>query len=104
MAANKYARATDHVKGIGKSLEGISGTDVLLMDYEYTTRQMRGEDHGFVALSISTNLDDPTPEDYHAWSDALGQKVSEIPKGALPVLIKFERVSTTSGFRVWTIS
>ena len=104
MAAPQYARASEHVKGIGKSLETIAGKDVLLVRYEYTQRAMRGEMTGFVSLSISTDLTDPSKaEDYHAWSDSLGEKISDIPVNALPLVARFDRVPTSSGFRVWTI-
>ena len=100
-----YGRAAEHIKGIGKSLESIAGRDVLLVDYEYTTRQMRGEDAGFVRLRISTDLTDPSAaEEYHAWSDALGEKMTDIPRGSLPLVANFSRTPTASGFRVWTIS
>lgn len=101
----KYGRASDHIKGIGKSLDGIMGQDVLLVSYEYGQRSMRGEQTGFVTLRISTDLEDANKaEDYHAWSDSLGEKLSEIPVNAMPLVAKFERIPTASGFRVWTIS
>lgn len=105
MAATKYGRASDHIKGIGKSMDAIAGQDVLLVSYEYGQRTMRGEPAGFCALRISLDLDDPSKaEDYHAWSDSLGEKLTDLPLNSLPLVARFERVPTSSGFRVWTIS
>lgn len=78
---------------------------MLLVSYAYGTRTMRGEPAGFCTLRISTDLDDPSKaEDYHAWSDSLGEKLSDLPLNTLPLVARFERAPTSSGFKVWTIS
>ena len=97
-----YARATDHVKGIGESLETIQNRDVLLRTFSISERSMRGDKKTFVSMQISEldNLD--VVKDCHAWSESLADKLAEIPDSALPVVINFTRVATSGGFRVWT--
>lgn len=100
-----YERAADHVKGIGKSLTGIEGQDVLLVGYEYTSRKMRGEDSDFVMLTIAVDPTKPDEtEEYHAWSGPLGEKLQTIDPTRLPMLATFVREGTsTPGYKVWTI-
>lgn len=102
--AQKYERASKFAKGIGESLDTIQNRDVLLRSYEVSERPMRGDTNTFVALKISELDQTDTIGDYHAWSESLATKLSEIPQSALPVVIKFERVNTSAGFRVWTFS
>ena len=100
--APTYARATDYVKGIGANLETIQNRDVLLKSFSISERPMRGEKKTYVSLQISEldNLDVVT--EYHAWSDSLADKLAEIPDSALPVVLSFQRVATSGGYRVWT--
>ncbi len=99
--AAQYQRASTFAKGIGDNLDAIQNRDVVLRDYSVSERPMRGETATFVSLEIS-EVDGDEVKTYHAWSDSLAQKVNEIPKNALPLLIKFQRVNTSAGFRVWT--
>lgn len=103
-AEPQFRRASEYVKGIGESLEGIQNRDVLLRSFEVSERPMRGEPTTFVSMKVSelNALDAVT--DYHAWSESLATKLKEIPEGNLPLLVKFERVNTSGGFRVWTFS
>lgn len=109
-----YARASEHVKGIGESLEKIAEKDVLLHSFTVSERSMRGEPRTFVAMQIST-IDDPANQQmFHAWSDSLAEKLSDLPGARSddngerttiltePLLIAFERVATSGGFRVWS--
>lgn len=100
---SQYKRASDIVQGIGDNLEKIADTDVLLCSYAIQERTMRNENRTFVKMSIAIDPSKPdVRKDFHAWSDSLAEKLSEIPNSDLPVLIKFIRVPTTAGFRVWT--
>ena len=100
--APTYARATEYVKGIGESLEKIQNRDVLLKSFQITERPMRGEKKVYVSMQISEVDGLDTVTEYHAWSESLADKLAEIPDSALPVLVSFQRVATSGGFRVWT--
>lgn len=97
----QYQRASTFSKGIGASLESIQNRDVLLRGYEISERPMRGESTTFVAIQVS-EVGDEEVQDFHAWSDSLAEKLKEVPLDALPLLIKFTRVQTGGGYRVWT--
>lgn len=105
---SKYARATDYVEGIGAGLESIQNNDVLLAKVRIQERDMRGEKRTFVLMDIATDIEayDPEKEDttklYHAWSDSLAEKLAEIPEDKFPLILKFVRVPTAGGFKVWT--
>lgn len=103
----KYGRASDYNVGIGETLDRIADTEVLLINAEISERAMRGEKKGFVSLNIVPDPDgwNGEPEGvrlFHAWSDSLAEKLSDIPANAYPVLITFTKVQTAAGFRVWT--
>lgn len=98
-----YRRASDFVEGIGKSLDEIENKDVLLVKFSITERTMEGEKRPIVLLTLA--LDPDKPEDttlFHAWSESLATRLSEIPNDALPLIIAFEQTRTRSGFKVWT--
>ena len=105
----KYGKASDYNVGIGDTLDKIADAEVLLINADISERPMRGEKKGFVSLRIVT---EPTVWDgnpsgvrlFHAWSDSLAEKLSDIPANAYPVLITFTRVQTAAGFRVWTFA
>lgn len=98
----QYSRASEFSRGIGANLDLVAGHDMLIHDYTVSERQMRGDVKGFVEIWLST-LDDPENKQFfHAWSDSLAEKLSELPKDSLPLVIKFMRVPTASGFKVWT--
>ena len=102
-APSQYRRAADLVQGIGANLESIQNTDVLLKAFSIQERPMRGETRTFVKLSIAKDINKPeVATDFHAWSDSLAEKLGELPDDSLPLLIKFVRVATSGGFRVWT--
>lgn len=116
MAADKqtYERASEYVKGIGESLEKIANTDMLLHSFSISQRSMRGEAKTFVSLELSTVDDPANVQTFHAWSDSLADKLRDLPNErsdedgvalftlASPLLITFERVNTSGGFRVWS--
>ena len=109
-----YERASEYVKGIGESLEKIANADMLLHEFYVSQRSMRGEPKTFVGLHLSTVSDPENVQLFHAWSDSLADKLRDLPaersdeddvstfKLASPLLITFERVATSGGFRVWT--
>jgi hypothetical protein len=96
----KYQRASDFAQGIGETLDLIQGRDVLLRSYTVSKRPMRGDVKDFVALQVS-EMDGDEVKDYHAWSESLAEKIKDIPVNQLPVVIKFVRITTNSGFRIW---
>jgi hypothetical protein len=101
---NPYAnakRASDYDTGIGDPLDKITGQEVALLRYSISERAMRGETKTFVEMFIDVNLDG-TEKMYHAWSESLAEKLARIPTDDLPVLITFDRVATSGGFKVWT--
>jgi hypothetical protein len=102
-----YKRASEFQVGIGDTLDKIADRDVLLVGYEVSQRSMRGEPRTFCLLQIVPDYDnwDGNPNGvrlHHAWSDSLGEKLADIPVNQLPVVIRFTRVATSGGFRVWT--
>lgn len=103
---NPYAnakRGADFDTGIGDSLDKIAGQEVALLSYSISERSMRGEPRTFVEMQLDVNLDGEA-RTYHAWSDSLAEKLSRIPTTELPVILTFDRVATSGGFRVWTFS
>jgi hypothetical protein len=102
-----YRRVAEFVQGIGDTLDKIADQDVLLLSYQVTTRNLRGEPRSFVTMRIVTKPDDwdgdPTAATlFHAWSESLAEKLQDLPENALPGIIRFTRVATSGGFRVWT--
>lgn len=109
-----YGRASDHVKGIGEGLEKVANTDMLLHSFEISKRSMRGEDKTFVGMQLSTVSDPDNKVLFHAWSDSLADKLRDLPAErsdedevstfilAEPLLIKFGKVATSGGFKVWS--
>jgi hypothetical protein len=98
-----YARAADKIEGIGETLDKIQGRDLLLVNFGVTERPMRGEDKPFVSLTLA---EIETPDEiasYHAWSDSLAEKLSQLDKDDLPMIVKFVKVQTAGGFKVWSI-
>lgn len=103
MATTKeYKRASDFVTGIGANLESIQDKDVLITHFSISERPMRGDTRTFVSMEISTKMDPTDTTLFHAWSDSLAAKLAELPDDSLPLIIKFVRVATAAGFRVWT--
>jgi hypothetical protein len=98
-----YNRAADKIEGIGKNLDTIAGRDMLLHDFSITERPMRGDDKAFVALILSEVATPNDKENYHAWSESIAEKIAQLDKADLPMVVNFVRVSTASGFRVWSI-
>lgn len=109
-----YGRASDHVKGIGESLDKIADKDMLLHSFQISRRAMRGEDKTFVGMMLSTVDDPDNAVLFHAWSDSLADKLADLPATRVdedetrsytleaPLLIKFGKVSTSAGFKVWS--
>ena len=98
-----YRRASEFAENIGENLDALAGRDVLLVAYEITARAFKGEIRPFITMAIA--LDPAAPEQssvYHSWSESLAEKLGLVPQDALPVLIRFTRVSTSRGYRVWS--
>lgn len=94
----------------GKSLDSLLDRDVILRRYSIQERGLRDretkekEDRTFVLVYINEmdDADGVDPQIYHAWSGDLADKLAQIPNDDLPVLIKFMRVPTGGGFKVYT--
>lgn len=108
--ANKsvYRRASEY-DTFGKSLDALLDRDVILRYYSVQERSLRDHDtkekgdRTFVIIKVNElNDEDGTPLMYHAWSEDLADKLSQIPHDDLPLIIKFMRVQTASGFKVFT--
>lgn len=102
MATHKYERATAYVEGIGDKLDLLQGRDVIVHRVSIAERSMRGEMKAFVELQIAEVNEPDTISTYHAWSESLAQKFSEIPVDKFPVIAKFGKVATAGGFQVWS--
>ena len=98
-----YARAADKIEGIGKGLDPIVGRDMLLHDFSITERSMRGDTKTFVALTLSEVGTPDVVENYHAWSESLAEKLAQLDKAELPMIVSFVKVTTGGGFRVWSV-
>jgi hypothetical protein len=99
----KYTRAADKIVGIGDTLDTIQGRDLLLVNFSVTERPMRGEDKAFVSLTIAEIETPDEVSNYHAWSESLAEKVSQLDKDELPMIVRFVRTPTAGGFKVWSI-
>ena len=108
--ANKSTfRRAGEFDTFGKSLDSLLDRDVILRSYEVTERGLRDRDtkakadKTFVTIKINeVDDEDATPVMYHAWSEDLADKLAQLPTSELPLLIKFMRVNTAGGFRVYT--
>lgn len=107
MATTKtYQRASDFIRGLGESLDGIQGKDVLLHSFDVDNERPFGEGIStLVTMQISTIADPDVLVQYHAWSDAIADRLNEmVGNGAeLPVIVTFEKVKTRRGFSVWNV-
>jgi hypothetical protein len=99
----QYSRAADKIEGIGDNLDKIEGRDMLLHNFAISERSMRGDDKTFVGLTLSEIATPDEVKSYHAWSESLAEKVAQLDKDELPMIVAFQRVTTAGGFRVWTI-
>lgn len=94
-------RASQYDTGIGDPLDKIADQEVALISYSISERAMRGETKTFVEMHIDVQKNGESKM-FHAWSDSLAEKLARIPTEDLPVLITFNRVATSGGFKVWT--
>ena len=102
-----YNRATEYVKGIGDNLDTFQGRDLLLRRFSISERPMKGKETAFVAMVVSefeAGIPSDELNEVHAWSRSLADKLAEIPESALPVVVSFVKVPTSSGFKVWSIA
>lgn len=101
-----YARASQFIKGLGDNLDKIEGTDMLLHSYEIEENRPFGDStNTLVTMKLST-LDDPENQVlFHAWSESLASRLQELEnsEAELPLVVAFERVKTSKGFKVWTV-
>jgi hypothetical protein len=105
-------RAGEFTNGIGSNLNDIANKDVALIGYTigernvFDQRQDATVARTFVEVEIQ-ELEDGQPNGmtkrYHAWSPALGERLSAIPPSSLPVLARFHQVKTANGFAAWIL-
>ena len=101
-APSQYRRASEF-DTFGKNLDTVLGRDVLLRKFSVSERSItdretkeRGE-KVFVNLTVSELDDLDVTTVYHAWSEPLANKLSQIPDDALPLLIMFVKVPGAQG-------
>lgn len=99
--AKNYKRATDFVKGIGKSLP--ANVDMLLIRFTVDARTFSGSERAIVYMTLAPVDEPENVDEYHAWSDSLAQKLAEIPDDVLPLVVRFVKTRTRAGFEVWNI-
>ncbi len=81
-------RASDYAPGIGKNLTDILDKDVIVAKVSVSERNFDGEQRPMVMITLQDG------SLYHAWSESLADKISEIPDEAYPLTFKFIRVAT----------
>ena len=97
MATTTVKRASTFAPGIGKNLDAILGTDVIVTKVTLTERSFAGEPSAIAIIELDNG------EVYHAWSESLCEKLSQIPVEEFPLTFKFVRVPTrTAGQTVLT--
>ncbi len=108
MATTKqYKRASEFIKGLGESLDKIAGVDMLL--HEFTIEEGRAigdKENTLVTMSLSTVDDPENKQKFHAWSQSVADRLTELTnaEAELPLIIQFNRVPTSKGFKVWAVS
>lgn len=86
--ANTPKRASTFAPGIGLSLDGILDKDVVVTHASISERMYDGDLRPIVIITLDTG------DVYHAWSQSLADKVSQIPTEEYPLTFKFTRVAT----------
>ncbi len=104
---SQYRRASDTIKGLGENLDKIAGTDMLLHEFIVEENRAIGDkENTLVTMELST-VDDPENKiKFHAWSQSVADRLHEleVAEVELPVIIQFNRVTTSRGFKVWAVS
>jgi hypothetical protein len=104
---SEYRRASEYIKGLGESLDKIAGTDMLL--HEFTIEEGRAigdKENTLVTMELSTLSDPENKIKFHAWSQSVADRLTELTnaEAVLPLVIQFNRVPTSRGFKVWAVS
>lgn len=81
-------RASSFSPGIGANITEILDEDVLVTHASITERNFDGELRPIVIVTLDNG------NVYHAWSESLAAKISEIPVEEFPLTFKFIRVAT----------
>ena len=93
MAATKtYRRAAELAPGIGPNLTDILDKDVVVSHVSISERSFEGEPRPIVLVTVRDN--DGGEVTYHAWSESLADKISQIPEDQFPLMFKFIKVPT----------
>lgn len=104
---SQYRRASDFIKGLGESLDKIAGTDMLLHEYVIEEGRAIGDKENTLVTMVLSTLDDPeNKQKFHAWSQSVADRLTELTnsEAEMPVVIQFNRVPTSRGFKVWAVS
>lgn len=88
MATTTVKRASTFSPGIGKNLTDILDQDVVVTKVWVGERTFDGEPRPLVLIYLENG------EMYHAWSESLADKISEIPHEEYPLVFKFVKVPT----------
>ncbi len=88
MATTEVRRASTFAPGIGKNLTDILDTDVIVSKIWIGERNFDGDKRPIVLITLANG------ELYHAWSESLADKISEIPEDQYPLTFKFVKVPT----------
>lgn len=83
-------RASTFAPGIGEKLDELLGTDVIVKSCWIGERTFNGEMRPIVLITLDND------KVYHAWSESLAAKMSEIPVEEFPLIFKFVKVPTRS--------
>jgi len=85
---NPVKRAATFAPGIGPGIIEILDQDVVVVKANIQERNFDGEPRPCVLITLDNG------KIYHAWSEALASKISEIPEDEYPLTFKFIRVPT----------
>jgi hypothetical protein len=81
-------RAATFAPGIGLSMTDILDKDVVVTHASISERTYDGDLRTIVIVTLDNG------EVYHAWSQSLADKISQIPNEAWPLTFKFVRLAT----------
>src|ERR1044071_1739343 len=104
---SQYRRASEYIKGLGENLDKIAGVDMLLHDFTIEEGRAIGDkENTLVTMELSTVDDPANKQKFHAWSQSVADRLTELTnaEAELPLVIQFNRVPTTKGFKVWSVS
>lgn len=89
MATDKqYKRASTFAPGIGKNITELLDEDVVVVKAWVGERPFDGEPSPIVIVTLEDG------SIYHAWSESLAEKISQVPEAEFPLMFRFVRIPT----------